>query len=812
MALHFRLMRTPPILASFSTAAALLALAGAQGAEIFVNQIGYYPDRPKVAFVEADAGAAFEVVDAGTGEVAFEGALGPAIAYADGGLTLREADFSEWTEPGEYFLRMANGDASEAFSIGSGVFAEASRASLKSFFFNRASQAIGAEQGGPWARPLGHPDTSVRFHSSTGRADGFSSAPKGWYDAGDYGKYVVNGGYALGTLLSLHELLPDYTGDATGIPESGNGASDLLDEARWEMEWFLKMQDADGGVFHKLTTLYFVGFVMPHQTADQRYFIGKSVTATLNFAACAAQAARAFDPIDAAFAEECLEAAERAWTWAKANPGALYLNNPDGVSTGAYGDGNASDEFIWAAAQLFLSTGEAAYASEFAGQLASPNVESAAGWPSTRNLGLYSLATVDSAIAPADKTRLQNAIVARASAVLGQIEGNPIRSSLGSGEFYWGSNGVAAAKGVLLAYAFRLSGEQRFADGMAEVADYLLGRNATGYCFLTGFGWKSPQYLHHRPSGADGVAAPVPGFLAGGPNRNREDASGVDYPYPVSQPARSYADVEPSYASNEIAINWNAPLVLLLAALEDSQAATFDPQPDFFYGAPEITGVYGGVLNNDSSNPDSLVATLVEGPLFGELQFSESGDFVYSAPDFYGNVYFTYKASNGVETSAPITVTLSVAPIGTDFEAPNPSAYDAWLLNYPDLEGDDAAADADPDGDGISNLWESLAFLDPARPDAGEAARLIALPPTADSPLRARLRIAADHALRGADLRILARLRLDSGEWLPPGAEGAPELSISAGDTDPETGLSDLVIESEGFAEGSLFLRAEATQ
>ena len=131
-------------------------------------------------------------------------------------------------------------------------------------------------------------------------------------------------------------------------------------------------------------------------------------------------------------------------------------------------------------------------------------------------------------------------------------------------DFIWGSNAVAANEGILLLNAYIISKDKKYLNGAVTNLDYLLGRNATGYCFVTGIGSKSPMHPHHRPSEADGIVEPVPGLLAGGPNPGKQD--GCNYPF--SEPETAYLDDVCSYASNEIAINWNAPVVYLANALE----------------------------------------------------------------------------------------------------------------------------------------------------------------------------------------------------------------------------------------------------
>jgi endoglucanase len=137
-------------------------------------------------------------------------------------------------------------------------------------------------------------------------------------------------------------------------------------------------------------------------------------------------------------------------------------------------------------------------------------------------------------------------------------------------DFIWGSNSVAANQGVLLVNAYLLSGDRKYIDGALTNADYILGRNATGYCFITGLGSKSTMHPHHRQSVADGVDDPVPGLLAGGPNPGRQDHT----EYAFTEPETAYNDNSGAYASNEIAINWNAPAAYLFNAIEALQYKT----------------------------------------------------------------------------------------------------------------------------------------------------------------------------------------------------------------------------------------------
>jgi len=135
-------------------------------------------------------------------------------------------------------------------------------------------------------------------------------------------------------------------------------------------------------------------------------------------------------------------------------------------------------------------------------------------------------------------------------------------------DFNWGSNSNAANQGIVLINAYFISKNRKYIDYALSNLDYILGRNATGYSFLTGIGSKTTMHPHHRPSVADGVTEPVPGLLAGGPNPGKQDRCEG---YTFSEPETTYLDADCSYSTNEIAINWNAPFVYLSNAIEALQ-------------------------------------------------------------------------------------------------------------------------------------------------------------------------------------------------------------------------------------------------
>lgn len=546
---------------------------------IRLNQLGFYPKQQKIAVVlNHEEAEDFVIWSLDEKEIVFEGKLAKETNRTFSGLNSRIADFSLFTEEGNYVFVLSGSGKSHPFHIRTAVNSELGKASIKAFYYQRASMELDEPHAGIWARQLGHPDDQVMIHpsaaSASRKAGDIVSSPYGWYDAGDYNKYVVNSGITVGTLLSLYEDYPDYFKNLElNIPESGDQIPDLLDEIRWNLDWLITMQDTeDGGVYHKLTTAKFEGMVEPHLAVSQRYLVAKSTTAALDFAAVMAQASRVYK---AYFPEESvmyLKAAEKAWNWVKKNPDVLYQQNemnkvfdPD-VVTGAYGDYSAIDEWIWAASELFVTTHNLIYWEDLADADQSYKLPS---WNQVAWLGYYSLLRHQESITLLPQEWMAMLKINLLSAARTQLEGvdatafhSPMETNVRN--FIWGSNAVAANQGILLLYAFRQSNEHVFLEGANDNLDYILGRNATGYSYVTGFGSKTPMHPHHRLAASRPDLPPLPGFIVGGPNPSQQDGC----TYSSSFPDESYSDESCSYASNEIAINWNAPFAYLTNSLE----------------------------------------------------------------------------------------------------------------------------------------------------------------------------------------------------------------------------------------------------
>jgi endoglucanase len=549
---------------------------------IRLNQIGFYPSAQKLAVVITDVEGEFYISTPDAKKKLFSGKLGEVRSSSYSSKKTRLADFSAFDKKGTYVLVVPGIGNSYPFEIKDKVHDAVAKSSIKSFYFQRVSTDLSEQYAGKWKRKAGHPDNNVLIHASAAsqnRPEGFSiSSSRGWYDAGDYNKYIVNSGITMGTMLSAYEDFPTYFDELSlNIPESKNEVPDLLDEVLWNLRWMLTMQDpADGGVYHKCTNAKFDGMVMPDFTTLPRYAVQKGTAAALDFSAVTAQASRVYRKFEKQFpglADSCLRASVSAWQWAVKNPSVEYNQDainkqfdPD-ITTGAYGDSNFKDEFSWAAAELYLATIDDVYyqaMSTYGG-----SAVTLPSWNDVRALGQYSLLRFEKTLTPLaqkDTDQRKKSLLQMVDVWMKGLDQSIYQTVMGQSkrDFIWGSNAVCANQGVALLYAYHISADKKYLDAAIGNLDYILGRNGTGYSFVTGEGDKPPMHPHHRPSEADGIVEPVPGLLAGGPNPGMQDKCN----YPTSVADEAYVDNVCSYASNEIAINWNAPLVYLVGAIE----------------------------------------------------------------------------------------------------------------------------------------------------------------------------------------------------------------------------------------------------
>jgi endoglucanase len=541
-------------------------------AAIKVDQVGYLSESDKIAlYASANPASTFAVKRADTGEEVLTGTFGPSALDRDTGDHVQQADFSRLTKPGTYYVDVPGVGRSWRFTIAPDVFDRTYYLAMRGFYSQRCGTAVDMGSEFPaYKHPACH--LHGKFHSSSGKR-GVRDNVGGWHDAGDYGRYTVNSGITNGTLLWAWEFFPDTLKNRKlNIPETGNGTPDILNEVRWNIEWMLRMQDDDGGAWHKQTSEHFASFVSPDGDNLTSEVIGtgsvpyKSTCATADLAAVAAIAARVFAPFDRAFAGRTLAAARKAWEWTQIHPDVTF-KNPPGVITGEYGDKDCSDERLWAAAELWRTTGDAVYQNYFLAHYAQflPFLLSATpdSWAQLSPMALWTYALAnregrDGAAVAA----IRKASVDAGRKIVRRTRANGYRVSLETKDYVWGSNGLAAQYGMQLLITNALAPDPAFRETAIDNLHYLLGRNSFSLSWVTQVGENPFRHPHHRPSVASGSLEPWPGLLSGGPNVNRQDD--VLRKLPNLPPAKIYCDDKESYASNEIAINWQAPLVFLL--------------------------------------------------------------------------------------------------------------------------------------------------------------------------------------------------------------------------------------------------------
>jgi endoglucanase len=546
---------------------------------IKVDQVGYLPAAPKLAmFVPQAASAAprkaFSIRKPEGNSAVFSGSLSDPVLDSDTNDSVQIADFSEFKQTGNFYLQIDGVGRSWNFRIAPDVFKRAYYLTMRSYYGQRCGTEVNLGSEFPGYR---HGICHVKggFDPSAGKAGDHASA-YGWHDAGDYGRYVVNGGITTGTLLWAWELYGDSADKLSlNLPESANGQPDILNEIRWNLEWMLSMQDSDGGVWHKQTSDHFCAFIMPDRDTLPSVVVGtgaapfKSSCATADFAAVMAIAARDYRRFDATFAKRCLQAATQAWAWLKNNPNVTF-KNPPGVSTGDYGDRSCGDEELWAAAELLRTTKQPEFGQYFLAHyreyLDSVRPVNPQSWPMVAPLALYTYVLGNGGDKEAAEAIRQKTLAA-ADAIALRTHQHPYRISLTASDYVWGSNAVAANYSMQLLIANRFQPNTQYRNAAMDNLHYLLGRNSFSLSWVTQLGENAFRHPHHRPSAADGLDLPWPGLLSGGPNPGRQDSVMKKLLSPDTPRGKMYVDQTGAYACNEVAINWNAPLVFVLAFL-----------------------------------------------------------------------------------------------------------------------------------------------------------------------------------------------------------------------------------------------------
>jgi endoglucanase len=519
---------------------------------ITINQVGYFPNSAKTALLLNFTNPQInkvQLVNFRTKRPIFETELGVSQKDAASNDIIQTIDFSKVNKEGYYYLQVGN-IKSYPFQIGRNIYRDAFSKLLRSYYLQRCGVAVKDKAIG-----VNHPPCHIN--------DGLIAHN----DAGDYGKYVGPTAVTVGRLLSLYEQYPKLFSDRQlAIPESGNRRPDILDEVKIGLDWMLTMQREDGAVYRKLSGKEWPGTILPHQDKQPRYIYGISTPETAKFAAAMAMANRIYAPYDAKFAQTCLKAAQNAWSFLQKEP-ATKVDWFDGDDNGSGGYLNKSSEGrlqtdrndrLWAAAELFITTGNSIFEQYLAQTMASWTY-ALYEWTDPSPVGMINyLMLTDRKGSDSLKQQIKEKLLQRANSLMQKVTASGYR--LANHDFVWASNKRAAEEGITLLYAYRITGNQDYFKAAVDQLDYLLGRNHFNKSFITGVGSNSVRNVHHRIAQAKKIA--IPGLMVGGPNANAEDGIA-----PKGLGPLSYLDDERSFATNEYAIDYNASVIGLMGML-----------------------------------------------------------------------------------------------------------------------------------------------------------------------------------------------------------------------------------------------------
>lgn len=489
-------------------------------------------------------------------------------------------DFSKVKDKGVYNISYVSDDENEQmssalFAIGDNPFELLQKDMLKCLYYQRCGIALEEKYAGEYKHACCHTDAAIMLEDYLNKNTDCQKFDMtgGWHDAGDFGRYISPAAVAVAHLLYAYELFPESFKTSTDIPESGNGISDVLNEVKYELDWMLKMQAENGGVYHKLTAFNHADFIMPEEDHDQFIIFPVSSMATADFAASMALASRVFRKIDSIYADTLLKAAKAAYGWLDTN-GFVDFHIPEGSNTGEYDDVSDQDERMWAASELLRTdvNGDTShYMEDLKKYVFSDINKTDFGWTDVSGFTLLAVLTDSNHMAG---MKIEKTLIKAMNKEVNRLIKIQKKSGYGLAllpeDFVWGSNMVVANRGMLFALKAYLSdgsNKKKYAEAAKSQLDYLLGRNALGRSYVTGYGEHAFMNPHNRTSACDGVDLPMKGWVSGGPFKTPVDEAALKIIPAGTPPMKCHADDVGSYSTNEITIYWNSPVVFITAYL-----------------------------------------------------------------------------------------------------------------------------------------------------------------------------------------------------------------------------------------------------
>lgn len=529
---------------------------------VFVNQAGYFPSSKKVATITSSA-KHFEVVNE-NGEIVYSGNTIHFGTDEYSGDNVFLADFSSVTESGSYYLILDNGDKSLKFTISDNVYDNTLSDLIRAFYYLRCGCELHSEHAGEFTHKECHIGKAVLWDDRTSELD----VSGGWHDAGDYGRYVTPGCCALSHLLYAFKLFPNTLATLSlNIPKGSDSAPDFLSECRYELEWILKMQREDGGVYHKVTTANHAPFIMPEDDKEQLYVFAVSSMATADLSAVCALASGIYKEYDEEFSLKLMTASEKAYRWLEENPDYKGFRNPEGNNTGPYCEITDIDNRFWASCELYALTGDEKYHNDLKSFVHKNFPLTGLGYGSVGAFGVMAYLFCGQPSLNSELVELfKNAINKEAQKLKGFSDNCGYRVAMTELDYCWGSNMILMKQGMIFALADLVNENNYYYNYACSQFDYLLGVNATGYSYVSGTGEFCVNYPHLRAAHADGIEKCMPGMVSGGPNRypcpNDKEVMNLKEYLP---PMKSFLDDVGCYSLNEITIYWNSPSVFTLS-------------------------------------------------------------------------------------------------------------------------------------------------------------------------------------------------------------------------------------------------------
>ncbi|TYQ16271.1 UNVERIFIED_CONTAM: dockerin type I repeat protein [Acetivibrio alkalicellulosi] len=549
--------------------------------EIKVNQVGFLTNMEKFALVTgfpevltADVGTGFSVVNTSNGSIAYEGSLILLSEFEanDSGEKILKADFSDLKIPGEYYIKVdADGiENSLNFMIGEDIYNSLLIDSSRYFYYQRQ----GIELVPPFAPDYPRSDKTPQDSAAVFRSGTRDpiDVTKGWYDAGDYGKYVNAGATGVSDLFWAYEMFPSqFRDDQFNIPESGNGIPDILDEARWQLEWMLKMQDEESGGFFPRVQSNDDNNVTQRIIMDQN---GPTTDDTACAAAILAHAYIIYKDIDSDFAQECLSAAKKAWNFLENNPNNIVS------PSGPYNVRNDRSNRLWAAASLLRATDDSVYNEYFLDNYQSFSSKFRDDWGYAHGWGDMWLTAFFMYYKAESRQRaainwINTELDVWLEKMITRYEKNPWYNAIVPGNYFWGINKqvLNVPMSAIIASSLRDTYTDRIANFGLGSLGWVLGANPLRLSFVSGFGEDSIEEIFSTIYNNDGKPGIPKGYLAGGPNRYEGEG--------LSRfAAKCYTRSAGDWVSNEHTVYWNSPLVFM-AAYANNKASS---EADFKYG------------------------------------------------------------------------------------------------------------------------------------------------------------------------------------------------------------------------------------